>query len=67
MIEMPVIMPMKACLLFARKYRAAIKSSKRMLAFGHQLQPDRIITTARAGVRSRIIKAFNTECAENGR
>ena len=26
-IEMPVMMPMKACLLFARRYRAAINSS----------------------------------------
>ena len=48
-IEMPVMMPMKACLLFARKYRVAMKSSKRMgsnqlSALGFQLC--RIITSA---------------------
>ena len=29
-MEMPVMMPMKACLLLARRYRVAMKSSKRM-------------------------------------
>ena len=31
--EMPVMMPMKACLLFARKYRDAIKSSNLIAMF----------------------------------
>ena len=32
-MEMPVMIPMNACLLFARKYRVAMKSSKRMVSY----------------------------------
>jgi hypothetical protein len=44
------MMPMKAWRLFARKYRVAMKSSKRMeksSASGFRLSASRIITTAR--------------------
>ena len=51
-MEMPVMMPMKAWRRLARKYRVAMKNSKRM---GERLsaissqhgQPSRIITTKR--------------------
>jgi len=58
-LEMPVIMPIKACRRLARRYRVAIKSSKRMGNFGLPalgFQPSRIITTA-----IRRVRIQNTE------
>src|SRR5579871_559286 len=37
--EMPVMMPMNACLLFARRYRDAMKISKRMRGRASDLRP----------------------------